>query len=461
MKPAPPLEVVVLAAGQGKRMASAIPKVLHPLAGRPLLHHVLDAVAATAPDRVHVVVGHGADAVRSASPGDVVWVQQPERRGTGHAVAQALPGVADDAVVLVVYGDVPLIASSTLLDTVAAAREGAIALVTASLEDPAQLGRIVRDGDGRIRSIVEFRDADAGQRSIREVNSGILAAPRSLLAPLLERLSPDNAQGEYYLTDVIAMAVAAGVAVEGLTVADPLEISGVNDRAELAALERVYQRRAVAALMAAGVSVADPARVEIRGRVTAGQDCILDVNVVLEGDVNLGRNVHVGPGAVIVDSHIGDGTRIEPHTVIEGSRVGAGCVLGPFAHLRPGTELADRVKIGNFVETKKSRLGEGTKASHLAYLGDATLGADCNVGAGTITCNYDGIDKHPTVIGDGVFVGTNSTLVAPLEIGAGAYVAAGSTVTTKVPPGELAVGRGRQRNIQGWKRPDQRKPKQT
>ncbi|MEQ8858267.1 MAG: bifunctional UDP-N-acetylglucosamine diphosphorylase/glucosamine-1-phosphate N-acetyltransferase GlmU [Pseudomonadales bacterium] len=459
MKQALPLEVVVLAAGQGKRMASTLPKVLHSLAGRPLLHHVLDSVAALDPSRIHVVVGHGVDAVRGAVAADVNWVTQSEPRGTGHAVAQALPGVADDALLLVVYGDVPLITARTLGDVVAAAGDTSLALVTADLDDPAQLGRIVREDGGGITGIVEFRDATDEQRAIHEVNSGILAAPKALLAPLLERLSPDNAQGEYYLTDVVGMAVAQGVSVHGLTVADALEISGINDRAELAALERVCQRRAVAGLMSAGVSVADPDRVDVRGRVTAGQDCFLDVNVVLLGDVVLGSNVYVGPGAVIVDSRIGDDTRIEPHTVIEGARVGRGCTLGPFAHLRPGSELADRVKIGNFVETKKTRLGEGTKANHLAYLGDATLGADCNGGAGTITCNYDGVDKHPTVIGDGVFVGTNTTLVAPLEIGDRAYVAAGSTVTSKVAPGELAVGRGRQRNIQGWKRPGQRKPK--
>jgi bifunctional UDP-N-acetylglucosamine pyrophosphorylase/glucosamine-1-phosphate N-acetyltransferase len=452
-----PLEVLVLAAGQGKRMASARPKVMHTLAGRPLLRHVLDAVAELEPNRVHVVVGHQGSQVKAAIADDVVWVEQREQKGTGDAVRQALPGVADDALVLVVYGDVPLISARSLGSCVQAASSGAVALISAELEDPGQLGRIVRDAGGEIRGIVEFADASAAERALREINSGILAAPRRLLAPLLDRIGPDNAQGEYYLTDIVALAVADGVPVKGLTVADPVEVRGINDRAELAALERLCQRRIVTQLMTAGVSVADPERVDVRGRVSAGQDCYLDVNVVLEGDVSLGHGVYLGPGVVVRDASLGDGTRVEAYTVIDGSRVGANCVLGPFARLRPGTELAERVKIGNFVETKKAVLGPGTKAPHLTYLGDATVGADCNVGAGTITCNYDGVDKHPTSIGDRVFVGTNTTLVAPITIESDAYVAAGSTVTSKVNEHELAVGRSRQRNIQGWVRPDRRK----
>ncbi len=283
-----------------------------------------------------------------------------------------------------------------------------------------------------------------------------MAAPREILASLLEQVRPDNAQGEYYLTDVVAMAAAAGIPVRGITVADPVEVRGINDRSELAAMERLYQARRVAELMAGGASVADPARIDVRGRVTAGQDCYLDVNVVLEGEVTLGRGVYVGPGSVIRDAVLGDGVRVEAHTVIDGARIGNDCVLGPFARLRPGTQLAERVRIGNFVETKKAVLGTDTKANHLAYLGDATLGADCNVGAGTITCNYDGVDKHPTTIGDRVFVGTNATLVAPLVIESDAFVAAGSTITGTVADHELAIGRARQRNIQGWIRPGQR-----
>jgi bifunctional UDP-N-acetylglucosamine pyrophosphorylase / glucosamine-1-phosphate N-acetyltransferase len=453
------LEVVVLAAGQGKRMASRHPKVLHPLAGRPLLRHVLDTVAGLEPHGVHVVVGHGAGQVQAAFADAVTWVRQSEQKGTGHAVRQAMPGVADDAVVLVVYGDVPLIGDATLRACVEAAQEGCLALVTAVLDDPAQLGRIRRDGAGNIRGIVEHRDASEQERSIREINSGILAAPGRLLGPLLDRLRPDNAQAEYYLTDVVALAVADGIPVCGLTVADNNEVKGINDRAELAALERYCQRTIAADLMAAGVSVADPERLDVRGRVTAGQDCFLDVNVVLEGQVVLGSGVYIGPGSVIRDAVIGDDSRIEAHSVVDGAQLGPNCVIGPFARLRPGTRLAERVRIGNFVEIKKSVLGPGSKANHLAYLGDATLGADCNVGAGTITCNYDGVDKHATTIGDRVFVGTNSTLVAPVTIETDAYVAAGSTVTTQVKAGELAVGRSRQRNIAGWVRPDQRKNK--
>ena len=451
------LEVVVLAAGQGKRMASRLPKVLHPLAGRPLLRHVLDTVARLGPRRVHVVVGYGADQVRQAIADDVDWVLQPEQQGTGHAVQLALPDVAADAVVLVVYGDVPLIGESTLRDCAQAALQGGMAMVTAVLDDPAHLGRIIRDPSGAIRGIVEYRDADEEQRAICEIKSGILAAPRAVLLPLLDKLRPNNAQGEYYLTDVVAMAVAEGLPVTGLTVADVDEVRGINDRAELAALERHWQRRTAASLMAAGVSLADPQRLDVRGRVTAGQDCFFDVNVVLEGDVVLGHGVHLGPGVVIRDSVLGDGTRVEAHSVVDGARLGADCVIGPFARLRPGTQLAERVRIGNFVEIKKSILGAGSKANHLAYLGDATLGEDCNVGAGTITCNYDGVDKHPTSVGDRVFIGTNSTLVAPVTIETDAYVAAGSTVTSNVPAGELAVGRSRQRNIHGWVRPDRRK----
>ncbi len=455
-QPTPPLEVVVLAAGQGKRMASAMPKVLHPLAGRPLLRHVLDTVATLSPAAVHLVVGHGADRVQAAFEGEAVsWVEQSQRLGTGHAVAQAMPDVADDAVVLVVYGDVPLIGRGVLEDAARQAAAGRLAVVTATLEDPAELGRIVRQ-DGEITGIVEYRDADESQRAIREINSGIMAAPKRLLAPWLDRLSPENAQAEYYLTDTVAMAVADGVPVAGLCVDDPLEVTGVNDRAQLADLERAFQGRLVRALMASGVSVADPARLDVRGDVRAGRDTFLDVNVVLEGRVVLGDDVYIGPGCVVRDSELGDGVRLEAHTVVDGARVGRSCVLGPFARVRPGTVLAENVRIGNFVETKKAVLGPGSKANHLAYLGDATLGADCNIGAGTITCNYDGVDKHATTIGNDVFVGSNSTLVAPLTIEDAAFVAAGSTVTTTGRTGDLAVGRGRQRNVRGWTRPDRR-----
>jgi bifunctional UDP-N-acetylglucosamine pyrophosphorylase/glucosamine-1-phosphate N-acetyltransferase len=459
-----PLEVVVLAAGQGRRMASRRPKVLHQVGGQPMLIRVIETVARLQPRAVHIVVGHQAEVVRSETApaiaglvgGDVHWVLQQEQRGTGHAVLQALPGVAPESLVLVVYGDVPLVGVETLGACVAAAARGALGVVTATLDDPAELGRIVRGADGRMQAIVEFRDADAVQREIREINSGIMALEAAAMQRYLAEVRPQNAQGEYYLTDVVGLAVAEGRPVEALPAAIPEEVLGVNDRLQLAELERVWQQRAVRALLAQGVSMADPARVDVRGSVSAGQDCFLDVNVVLEGRVQLGRDVHVGPGVVIRDAVLGDGVRVEAHTVIEGAEVADGCTLGPFARIRPGTRLASGVRIGNFVETKKAVLGRGSKANHLAYLGDATIGEDCNIGAGTVTCNYDGVNKHPTSIGDRVFVGTNSTLVAPLGIAADAFVAAGSTVTTAVDAGELAVGRARQRNIRGWIRPDRR-----
>lgn len=456
------LEVVVLAAGQGTRMRSALPKVLHPIAGRPMLAHALDTALGLNATRVHLVVGHQADAVRAAIEADpryagapLNWVLQAEQKGTAHAVAQALPHIADESVVLVTYADVPLVTPDTLARCVAAAADG-LALVTAEFEDPAQLGRIVRNPAGDIQAIVEFADASDGERAIREINSGILALAGAVMKQMVAQIEPENAQAEYYLTDLVAMSVARGIPVRGLVSSRPEEVSGINDRVQLAAAERLFQARAAEELMRAGVTMADPARVDIRGTVCAGEDCFIDINVVLEGEVRLGRGVRIGPGSVIRDSALGDGVVVEAHTLVDGADVAARCALGPFARIRPGTELGEEVRIGNFVETKKARLGRGTKASHLTYLGDATLGEDCNVGAGTVTCNYDGIDKHQTEIGDNVFVGTNSTLVAPISIGSGSFVAAGSTVTTRIADGELAVGRGKQRNISGWTRPDKR-----
>ena len=465
------LEVVVLAAGQGTRMRSELPKVLHPIAGRPMLAHVLDTVLGLETDglrlsRIHTVVGHGAEAVRQAIEADagfsrapLNWVLQAEQKGTAHAVGQALPDVADDAVVLVTYGDVPLVSQETLsaCARVAGAPGGeALALVTAEFEDPAQLGRIVREDSGAIVAIVEYADATDAQRAIREINSGILALNAATLKSMLAEIEPANAQGEYYLTDLIELAVGRNMTVHGLVSENASELTGINDRVQLAEAERLFQRRVAGDLMRAGVTMADPARVDVRGRVSAGSDCFIDINVILEGEVRLGRGVRIGPGCLIRDASLGDGVVVEAHTVVEGAEVSARCSLGPFARIRPGTVLAEEVRIGNFVETKKAVIGRGSKASHLTYLGDATLGEGCNVGAGTVTCNYDGIDKHPTEIGDRVFVGTNSTLVAPIRIGTGAFVAAGSTVTTSVPDGDLAVGRGKQRNISGWTRPDQR-----
>jgi bifunctional UDP-N-acetylglucosamine pyrophosphorylase/glucosamine-1-phosphate N-acetyltransferase len=451
------LEVVVLAAGQGTRMRSALPKVLHTLAGRPLLCHVLETAGSLNPRNIHVVVGYEAPAVKAAVVSPVTWVDQEERLGTGHAVSRALPGIEDSATVLVVYGDVPLITPETLARAVLAADTGSLALVTAEFSDPAELGRIRRDGAGVIVSIVEFADASDEERRICEINSGILALNAATMKQLLAQVEPRNAQGEYYLTDLVALAVQHNISVIGVNAAYPEEVAGVNDRMQLAQLERHYQRDAAERLMAAGVTIADPNRLDVRGHVSAGEDCFLDVNVVLEGTVVLGRGVVVGAGSVIRDSKLGDDVRIEPHTVIEGATIARRCQLGPFARIRPGTDLHEAVKIGNFVEVKKSTVGRGTKASHLTYLGDTTLGENCNVGAGTVTCNYDGAEKHPTIIGDRVFVGTNATLVAPLEIAADAFIAAGSTITSGVGEGELGVGRGKQRNVQGWTPPGGRK----
>jgi len=450
------LDVVILAAGKGTRMHSRLPKVMHRLAGRSLLQHVVDAANRLSPRQTAIVVGHQAASVQAHIGAGPVWVQQSEQLGTGHAVQLAMQTLPGDGVVLVLYGDVPLVAKDTLAKSVACAERGLVGLVTANFDDPAELGRIVRDSDGHISRIVEFKDADEHERRLTEINSGIVAVPAERLNHWLQQLKADNAQGELYLTDIIAMAVADGVTVEGIEVTNPEDVTGVNDRLQLATLERIFQRREAARLMSEGVSIADPERLDIRGRVVAGQDCFLDINVVLEGDVKLGDGVNVGPGVVIIDSHLGDGVRVQAHTVIEGASVARDCSLGPFARIRPGTRLEDSVHIGNFVEVKKSHLGAHTKAGHLAYLGDATLGEDCNVGAGTVTCNYDGVAKHATTIGDGVFVGTNSTLVAPIDIADEAFIAAGSTVTVKVGAGDLAVGRGKQRNIKGWVRPDRR-----
>lgn len=447
------VDVVVLAAGKGTRMRSAQPKVLHQIAGRSMLEHVLHTATQLQPRGLHVVVGHGADAVQAEfSDAPIDWVMQQQQLGTGHAVREALPGIAEDSIVLVLYGDVPLITTATLQACVAAAANG-LALITAHMTDPAQLGRIVRDANGGVEQIVEYKDASPEQRAICEINSGILAAPAQLLRDHLARLTTDNAQGEYYLTDVISSCVGDGVPVVGLAVDSPLEVAGVNDRVQLAELEREYQRQQSENLMRAGATLMDPSRVDVRGNVQVGEDCLVDINVVFEGEVILGANVRIGPGCVIKDATIGAHTEVHAHTLIDTAVVGERCSLGPFARIRPGSNFADQVKIGNFVETKKAHLGVGSKASHLTYLGDADVGAEVNIGAGTVTCNYDGVNKHRTTIGDDVFVGTNSTLVAPIELADKTFVAAGSTLTSKVEPGALAVGRARQRNIPGWKRP--------
>jgi bifunctional UDP-N-acetylglucosamine pyrophosphorylase/glucosamine-1-phosphate N-acetyltransferase len=448
------LHVVILAAGQGTRMKSARPKVLQPLAGRPLLAHVLGRALGLGAHATHVVYGHGGDAVPATFPdADVKWVLQAEQLGTGHAVAQAMPGIPDDATVLVLYGDVPLIEARTLQPLVDKARGGALALLGVHLHDPTGYGRLIRDAAGRVVRIVEQKDATESELRISEVNTGILAAPAKRLRAWLEGLSNNNAQGEYYLTDVVAAAVAEDVPVEAMLAPTMTEVLGINDRRQLAGLETTLRKRITDELMAAGVTLVDPARVDVRGRVDCGRDVVIDVNAVFEGVVVLGDDVVIGPNVVIRDSRLGAGCRVEPNTIIEGADVGPNCELGPFARLRPGAVLADGVKVGNFVEVKKSRIGAGSKVNHLSYIGDAEIGTRVNVGAGTITCNYDGANKHSTVIGDDAFIGSNSALVAPVEIGAGATIGAGSTVSKDAPAGELTVARGKQVTVRGWKRP--------
>lgn len=449
------LAVVILAAGKGKRMASDWPKVLHSVGGKPLLAHVLATANELEAMTRLVVYGHGGETVRTtfASEVGVRWVQQTEQLGTGHAVAQALPLLDDVGVVLVLYGDVPLIRAETLRPLVTAAQEGNLALLTVELADPGGYGRIVRDGQGRVSRIVEEKDATAEERHLREVNTGILAMATAKLRGWVAALDNRNAQGEYYLTDIVSLAVRDGVAVKAFAVAEPEQVLGVNDRQQLAELERFYQRRQAERLMREGATLLDPARVDVRGTVTTGKDVVIDVNVVFEGTVRLGDRVRIGPFCVLRDTVIGDDVEILSHCRIEGAEVGAGAQIGPFARLRPGSLLAAGVHIGNFVETKKTQIGRGSKVSHLTYLGDAEIGAEVNVGAGTITCNYDGANKHQTVIDDGAFIGSNTSLVAPVRIGKGATVGAGSSVNRDVPDGGLCLTRAPRKDVANWQRP--------
>jgi bifunctional UDP-N-acetylglucosamine pyrophosphorylase / glucosamine-1-phosphate N-acetyltransferase len=449
-----PLSVVILAAGEGKRMKSALPKVLQPLAGRPLLKHVLDTARTLKPAAVQVVYGHGGEQVRGAMNDEgVSWVLQQPRLGTGHAVAQAMPQITDEQLVLVLYGDVPLISRVTLSALLALAGPRAVSLLTMRTDRPGGYGRIVRDARGRVLRIVEHQDASARELALTECNTGVLAAPAALLRKWLARLGNRNSQGEYYLTDVIAMAVKDQIPVRPLLAPTLAEVLGVNDKAQLAYLECAWRQQSAHALMLEGVTLADPARLDVRGTLTHGTDVFLDVNVVLEGRVVLGDGVRVGAGCVIRDSEIGAGTEVFPHCVIEDAAVGPGCLIGPFARLRPGARLARGVHIGNFVEVKNARLGDESKANHLAYVGDCELGKRVNIGAGTIVANYDGANKHRSLIGDDAHTGSNSVLVAPITVGAGATIGAGSTVTHEVPPGKLTIARARQQVVEGWERP--------
>jgi bifunctional UDP-N-acetylglucosamine pyrophosphorylase/glucosamine-1-phosphate N-acetyltransferase len=435
-------------------MKSALPKVLQPLAGRPLLSHVIETARSLEPAAIHVVYGHGGERVREALAKEAVdWTLQVQQLGTGHAVLQAIPKVPDDHVALVLYGDVPLLSRQTLEQLLALAGPRQVALLTMTVDDPTGYGRIVRDGQGRVQRIVEQKDASAGQRAIRECNTGVLAAPAGLMKRWLQGLKADNAQREYLLTDLIGMAVKDGVAVNPLGCADAIEALGVNDKVQLAMLESVCRQRAARELMLAGVTVADPARIDVRGRVTHGKDVFIDVNVVFEGTVRLGDRVRIGPGCIVRDAEIGDDTQVLPHCVIEGAVIGPNCNIGPFSRFRPTSRLSGGVHIGNFVEVKNSSMADGSKANHLSYVGDAQVGARVNIGAGTIIANYDGANKHRTVIEDDVHTGSNSVLVAPITVGAGATVAAGSTVASQVPGGKLTIARARQTTIEGWTRP--------
>jgi bifunctional UDP-N-acetylglucosamine pyrophosphorylase / glucosamine-1-phosphate N-acetyltransferase len=447
------LQIVILAAGQGKRMRSGLPKVLHPLAGRPLLAHVLDTARALKAQRTVVVHGHGAEAVRAAFPDSgLAWVLQSEQLGTGHAVQQAMAHLEVGGDVLVLYGDVPLVREATLRRLLDAAREG-VALLTAELDDPAGYGRVLRDQAGRVARIVEHKDASPSERAVREINAGFFALSAPRLATWLKKITNRNAQKEYYLTDIVTFAVAEDVPVIGVGAGDAWEVAGVNTKRELAGLERRYQKQAAERLLDEGVTLVDPARIDVRGVLHCGRDVSIDVNCVFEGRVTLGDGVRVSANCVLRDVTVGALTEVLAFSHLDGSVIGARCRLGPYARLRPGADLADEVHIGNFVEIKASRLGAASKANHLAYIGDAELGARVNVGAGTITCNYDGAEKHRTVIEDDCFIGSDATLVAPVRIARGSYIGAGSTISKDTPPGQLTLARAKQVSVPGWKPP--------
>jgi len=441
-------------------MYSALPKVLQPLAGRPLLDHVVRVARALEPAAIHIVYGHGADAVRAAfaEQTDLKWALQAEQLGTGHAVIQAMPAIPDDHRVLVLCGDVPLVRAETLEHLVADGARGSLSLLTAVVDDATGYGRVLRNGNGGVTRIVEHKDATEAERRVNEINTGLIAFDAGPLRSYLAKIKNQNSQREYYLTDVIAMAFADKVDVRGIVAASATEVLGINDRAQLAEAERTWQKRQATDLMARGVTLADPARVDVRGEVNIGRDVFIDVGVVLEGKVVLGDRVRVGPYAVLTDVTLGNDTLVHPHTVMNGVLAGDDCEIGPFARLRPGAALASHVKVGNFVEVKNSQVAPHSKINHLSYVGDTAIGTGVNVGAGTITCNYDGANKHRTVIGDNAFIGSGSMLVAPVEIGAGATIGAGSTITKDAPAGELTLERSKQVTITGWQRP-KKKPK--
>lgn len=451
------LRVVILAAGKGTRMRSDLPKVLHKVANKPMVEHVIDTARSLKPEAINLIYGHGGEQLQKTIQGeDLTWVEQREQLGTGHAVQQVIPYLKDDEKVVILYGDVPLLTESTLIKLLTATQTTELGLLTMTLDDPNGYGRIVRNTDKQVTGIVEQKDANAGQLAIQEVNTGIMIADGAELKAWLENLSNDNAQKEYYLTDIVAMAAEQGVTIATAQPDATYEVEGANNRQQLAQLERAFQRRQADELMTQGVTLIDPARFDCRGKLTVGNDVTFDINVVIEGDVTIGNNVTIESNCVIKDAKIGDNTVVRANSHIEGATVAKNCKVGPFARLRPGAELADEAQVGNFVEMKKSRLGKGSKASHLTYLGDAQVGEYANIGAGTITCNYDGVNKFLTEIGNGAFIGSNSSLVAPVKIGNNATVGAGSVVTREVADEELAVARGKQRNISGWQRPQKK-----
>lgn len=453
------LHVIILAAGQGTRMRSALPKVLHPIAGRPMLGHVIETAGALGAAGIHVVYGHGGGQVRAAFAGrdNISWVEQADQLGTGHAVAQAIPNVPDDARILILYGDVPLISQETLTALGEAAGDDSLGLLTATLADPTGYGRIVRDNHHRVIGIVEQKDASEAELQICEINTGFMAAPARPLRDWIARLGNDNAQGEYYLTDVIGMAAQDGMAINVVQPQRLDEILGVNNRKQLAELERAWQRLHAEALLLGGVTLLDPERFDLRGRLQHGRDVTIDINVVIEGEVQLEDEVSIGPNCVLRNVTIGVGTEVLANSVIEDAVIGAGARIGPFARIRPESRLADGVHVGNFVEVKKSVIGRGSKVNHLSYIGDTDIGAKVNVGAGTITCNYDGANKHRTVIEDEAFIGSDTQLVAPVTVGRGATIGAGTTLTRDAPAGELTLSRSRQQTREGWKRPVKKK----
>ncbi len=448
------LSVIILAAGQGTRMRSPLPKVLHPLASKPLLAHVVATALKLDADNIIVVYGHGGDAVPKQLAGlPVQWVEQPQQLGTGHAVVQALPHVPAGATVLVLYGDVPLIGAATLQKLLAQAGRENFGLLTAQLADPQGYGRIVRDSQGRVLRIVEHKDATAAERDIGEINTGMMAMPAERLRGWLSQISNNNSQNEYYLTDIIALAVREGIKIATVPADTATEIMGVNTKLQLAELERHYQRTQAERLMLQGVTLCDPARFDLRGELTVGTDVVLDANVIIEGKVTLGDRVRIGPNNWLRNANLGDDVQVLPNCVIEDALIGAGCRIGPFARIRPETVLAEAAHIGNFVEIKKTSVGAHSKINHLSYVGDSVVGRDVNIGAGTITCNYDGANKHQTVIEDGAFIGSDTQLVAPVTVGRGATVGAGSTITRDVPPDKLTLSRAKQETRDNWQRP--------